>query len=55
MLKLLDSAVDLLRTKHKNGEAYYWLLYYLFPLPPAVEKMWGKKALVENKMSGKIR
>ena len=22
MLKLLDSAVDLLRTKHKNGEAY---------------------------------
>ena len=27
MLKLLDSAVDLLRTKHKNGEAYYWLLY----------------------------
>ena len=28
MLKLLDSAVELLRTKHKNGEAYYWLLYY---------------------------
>ena len=27
MLKLLDSAVELLRTKHKNGEAYYWLLY----------------------------
>ena len=25
MLKLLDSAVELLRTKHKNGEAYYWL------------------------------
>lgn len=24
MLKLLDSAVDLLRTKHKNGEAYYY-------------------------------
>lgn len=23
MLKLLDSAVELLRTKHKNGEAYY--------------------------------
>ena len=28
MLKLLDSAVELLRTRHKNGEAYYWLLYY---------------------------
>mgnify|MGYP004443152911 CR=1 FL=1 len=30
MLKLLDSAIELLRTKHKNGEAYYWLLYYSF-------------------------
>ena len=28
MLKLLDSAIDLLRNKHKNGESYYWLLYY---------------------------
>ena len=26
MLKLLDSAVELLRTRHKNGEAYYVLL-----------------------------
>ena len=26
MLKLLDSAVDLLRTKHKNGEVYYSFL-----------------------------
>ena len=25
MLKLLDSAIELLRNKHKNGEAYYWL------------------------------
>ena len=33
MLKLLDSAVELLRTKHKNGEAYYWLLYYSFSRP----------------------
>lgn len=33
MLKLLDSAVDLLRTKHKNGETYYWLLYYSFLSP----------------------
>ena len=33
MLKLLDSAVELLRTKHKNGEAYYWLLYYSFLSP----------------------
>ena len=25
MLTLLDNAVELLRTRHKNGEIYYWL------------------------------
>ena len=30
MLKLLDSSVDLLRNNHKNGEQYYWILYYSF-------------------------
>ena len=30
MLKLVESAVDLLRTKHKYGETYYWILYYSF-------------------------
>ena len=30
MLKLFDSSVDLLRNKHKNGEVYYWLIYYTF-------------------------
>lgn len=33
MLKLLDASVDLLRNKHKNGETYYWLLYYTFLSP----------------------
>lgn len=33
MLKLLDNAVELLRTRHKNGEAYYWLLYYSYLSP----------------------
>lgn len=33
MLKLLDSAVELLRTRHKNGEIYYWLLYYTYLSP----------------------
>ncbi len=33
MLKLLDTSIDLLRTKHKNGENYYWLLYYTFLSP----------------------
>lgn len=33
MLKLLDNAVELLRTRHKNGEIYYWLLYYTYLSP----------------------
>ena len=28
MLTLLENAVNLLRTRHKNGEVYYWILYY---------------------------
>ena len=39
MLKLLDSAVELLRTKHKNGEAYYWLLYYSFLSPQQLKNV----------------
>lgn len=33
MLKLLDTAIELMRTKHKNGESYYWILYYSFLSP----------------------
>ena len=33
MLKLIESAIDLLRSKHKNGETYYWILYYAFLSP----------------------
>ena len=33
MLKLMETAVDLLRTKHKYGETYYWILYYTFLSP----------------------
>lgn len=33
MLKLLESSVDLLRTGHKCGEQYYWILYYAFLSP----------------------
>lgn len=33
MLKLVDGAVELLRTRHKNGETYYWVLYYTFLSP----------------------
>lgn len=33
MLKLIESAVELLRNKHKYGEIYYWVLYYAFLSP----------------------
>lgn len=33
MLQTLDGAVELLRTRHKNGEIYYWLLYYTYLSP----------------------
>lgn len=33
MLQIVDSAVSLLRSKHKYGEIYYWILYYSFLSP----------------------
>ncbi len=33
MLRLVESSVNLLREKHKNGETYYWILYYSFLSP----------------------
>lgn len=33
MLTLVQNAVEVLRTHHKNGEAYYWLLYYTYLSP----------------------
>lgn len=37
MLQLIDSSVELLRTKHKCGEIYYWVLYYCFLSPQQLE------------------
>ena len=33
MLRLMENAVNLLRSKHKFGEIYYWLLYYTYLSP----------------------
>lgn len=33
MLQTINAAIDLLRTKHKYGETYYWILYYSFLSP----------------------
>lgn len=35
----LDNAMELLRTRHKNGEIYYWLLYYTFLSPQQMDNV----------------
>lgn len=39
MLKLVQSSVELLRNKHKNGEIYYWILYYTYLSPQQYRNM----------------
>ena len=39
MLNLVNNAVELLRTRHKNGEAYYWILYYSFLSPQQLKNV----------------
>lgn len=39
MLKLLDNAVNILRTRHKSGEIYYWLLYHTFLSPQQLDNV----------------
>lgn len=33
MLKILETAIDILKNNHKYGEIYYWILYYSFLSP----------------------
>lgn len=33
MLKIIDASVETLRTKHKYGQKYYWILYYSYLSP----------------------
>ena len=39
MLTLLNNAIELLRTRHKNGETYYWLLYYTYLSPQQLQNV----------------
>ena len=39
MLTLMQNAVDLLRTRHKNGEIFYWLLYYTYLSPQRLQNV----------------
>lgn len=45
MLKLLDTSVELLRTKHKYGESFYWLLYYTYLSP---QQLANTQEIIEN-------
>jgi hypothetical protein len=39
MIKLINQAVAVLRSKHKKGESYYWILYYSFLSPQQLENV----------------
>ena len=41
MLTLVNNSIELLRTRHKHGEDYYWLLYYTYLSPPTAQKCGG--------------
>ena len=45
MLNLLNSAVDILRSKHKHGEQYYWILYYSYLSP---QQLQNTDEIIEN-------
>ena len=37
--ELVENAVELLRVRHKNGEEYYWLLYYTYLSPQKLKNL----------------
>ena len=37
MMQLIDTAIDLMRRKHKKGEFYYLILYYAYLSPQQFE------------------
>ena len=39
MLTLVRNAVELMRSRHKNGEVYYWILYYSFLSPQKLKNV----------------
>lgn len=45
MLKLVNSAVDLLRIRHKSGEALYWILYFTYLSP---QKLQNSDEIIEH-------
>ena len=54
MLKLVDSSIDLLRNKHKNGETFYWVLYYTCLLYTSSVTFWTKGGSTSKPWSSHI-
>jgi len=44
MIKMLESAVESLRSKHKFGEVYYWVLYYTYLSQQEMRSVWEQRA-----------
>ena len=49
MMQLTDTAIDLMRRKHKKGEFYYWILYYAYLSPQQCENAGAILQLLETK------
>lgn len=50
MLQILTYAIDVMRSRHKNGELYYWVLYYTY-LSPQAESLPNILNLLNEKYS----
>lgn len=50
MLQILTYAIDVMRSHHKNGELYYWVLYYTY-LSPQAESLPNVLNLLTEKYS----
>lgn len=48
MMQIIDTAIDLMRRKHKKGEFYYWILYYAYLSPAAVRECGCNFAVARN-------
>lgn len=46
---IIDTAIDLMRRKHKKGEFYYWILYYAYLSPQQCENAGAILQLLETK------
>ena len=55
MMQLTDTAIDLMRRKHKKGEFYYWILYYAYLSPQQCENAGAILQSLETKGIGVSR